>query len=132
MDPIAAIGSANTGSGAERFEQCRAQQDVNNLQACAIETPGAHLNHVLVVGQLAPTNMNLVSAGHMFTDRMRGGFYMKELENLMTMVGDDDVSPGVKSAAMMDVQARVGVATVVGKIATHLAEGLQSVVTKSS
>ena len=131
MDPIAAIGSANTGSGAERFEQCRAQQDLNNLQACTSEPPGAHLNHVVVIGTPPPTTMNLVSAGNMFADRMRGGFYTKELKNVMSMVGDDKVSPGEKVAALMDVQEKIGVATVVGKIATKLAEGLQSVVTKS-
>ena len=131
MDPIAAIGSANIGSGAERSEQCRVQQDMNNLQACTVDSPGAHLNHVVVIGHPQPPSMNIVSAGHMFTDRMRGGFYMKELGELMTMVGDDEVSPGEKSAALIDVQARIGVSTVVGKIATKLAEGLQSVVTKS-
>jgi hypothetical protein len=131
MDPIAALGSANTASTTERLEQCRAQTDMNNLLACGGEPPGAHLNHVVVIGHPTPPTMNLVAAGNMFSDRMKHGFYMKELEGLMTMVGDDDVSPGEKSAAMMDVQARIGVSTVVGKIATHLAEGLQSVVVKS-
>jgi hypothetical protein len=131
MEPIAAISSAsNNGTNAERFEQYRAQQDLNHLQGVQDEVPGAHIQRIVITGQAIPPTMNVVSAGNMFSNRLKNGFYMKELGELMAMVGDDNVSPGQKTAAAMDVQARVGVATVVGKIATKLAEGLQSVVTK--
>jgi hypothetical protein len=131
MDPIAAIGSANSSSfKTERAELCRNQQGLDNLQACSGEMPGAHLNHIAPVVE-PPPPMNVVSAAHMFTDRMKNGFYMKQLEELMVKVGDDSVSPGEKQAALMDVQGRVGVSSVVSKIAQHLAEGIQTVVTKS-
>jgi hypothetical protein len=131
MDPIAAIGSANSSSfNTERAMQCRDQHGTDNLQACGGELPGAHLNHVAPVVE-PPPPMNVVSAAHMFSDRMKNGFYMKQLEDLMVMVGDDSVGPGEKQAALMEVQGRVGVSSVVSKIAQHLAEGIQTVVTKS-
>jgi hypothetical protein len=56
---------------------------------------------------------------------------MKELEHLTEMVVRDDVSSGEVVAALIDVQERVGISEVVSKIATRLAETLQTVVTKS-
>ena len=132
MDPIAQIGAASTqGSAAERMAQCRAEQDMANIHDCDIPQPGGRLTPVAPAAAEPPPTMNVNSAAHLFSDRMKNGFYMKELERVVALVADDNVSTGQKTAALMDVNSRIGVSQVVSKIATHLAETLQTVVTKS-
>lgn len=131
MDPIAALGSSNVGSPTERYEQCRAQSDLNNLKFCDGDAGGAHLDHVVVVGSIPPPTMNLASAGQMFSSGLKNGFYMQELKGLVSLLGDETASADDKTVALIDVQTRLGVANIVGKIATHTAESLQTVVTKS-
>ena len=132
MDPIAQIGAANSqSSAAERMAQCRAEQDMANIQDCDIAEPGARLTPAAPAAAEPPPTMNINSAAHLFSDRMKNGFYMKEFERVVKLVADDNVSTGQKTAALMDVNSRIGVSQVVSKIATHLSETLQTVVTKS-
>jgi hypothetical protein len=133
MDPIAAISSANSSStqAAQRANQCSSQADYDNLMNCGPEKPGANLQLVAPVVE-APAAMNVSSAAHVFSDRMKNGFYMNELRQLVTISGDPSVSAGEKTAMLLDTQERIGLARVVSKMADKLSEGLQTVVTKSS
>jgi hypothetical protein len=132
MDPIAAISSANSSTqAADRAQQCSSHVDYDNLMACGPEQPGAHLNLPTPVVE-APASMNVTSAAHVFSDRMKGGFYMDELRQLVTISGDPTISAGEKMAMLVDTQERIGLAKVVSKMADKLSEGLQTVVTKSS
>jgi hypothetical protein len=137
MDPIAAISSANSSSAAtDRAQQCNDQLDMNNLQACGMQTPnptqapGANLTLAMPVVE-PPAQMNVVSTAHVFQDRLTNGFYMKEMHQLLNMAGNPDISAGEKTAILLDVQERVGLAKVVQKVAERLVDGLQTVVTKS-
>jgi hypothetical protein len=132
MDPIAQLGAANTeSSAAERVAQCRAEQDMANIDDCDIAEPGAHLTPAAVPDAKPPATMNINSAAHLFSDRLKTGFYMKELENTVLHLHSDNVTPGQKIALMMDVHERIGVSKIVSKIATDVAQTLQTVVTKS-
>jgi hypothetical protein len=134
MDPIAQIGAANTqSSAAERTAQCRAEQDMANITDCDIAQPGARLTPAVPAAPEPPPTMNINSAAHLFSDRMKNGFYMKELQRLIVLSAEDNdnVTPGQKTAMMMDVHERIGVSKLVSKIATDLSQTLQTVVTKS-
>jgi hypothetical protein len=136
MDPIAAITSANSSStsAADRAQQCSSQADMNNLQACANPaqpTPGANLTLTTPV-QEPPAQMNVVSASHVLSDRIKNGFYMKDLNELIKMGNDPYVSIGEKATKLAEVQERIAMAKMAHKVAEKLAEGLQTVVTKSS
>lgn len=132
MDPIAQIGASNPNiSSAQRYEQCQNNQGAGNLQACGGDVSGAHLERIVITGHSAPVAMNLVSTGAMFSDRIKGGFYTKQLDELVAKLNDPRVSPGEQQAAVLDVEERIGTAKLVSQISQKLAEGLQSVVTKS-
>lgn len=132
MDPIAEIGASNANmSAAQRYEQCQNTQGAGNLQACGTDVGGAHLERIVIVGHSAPVAMNIVSTGAMFSDRIKGGFYTKQLDEMVAKLNDPHVSPGAQMAAVLDVEERIGTAKLVSQIAQKLAEGLQSVVTKS-
>lgn len=134
MDPIAQIGAANTqSSAAERTAQCRAEQDMANITDCDVAEPGARLTPAAPAAPEPPPQMNVNSAAHLFSERMKNGFYMKELERVVMLSANDDnnVTPGQKMAMMMDVHERIGVSKLVSKIAADLSQTLQTVVTKS-
>jgi hypothetical protein len=133
MDPIAAITSANSSStaSADRAQQCSGQLDMNNLQACSNPTPGANLTLTTPVNE-PPAQMNVVSASHVLSDRIKNGFYMKDLNELIRMGADPYVSISEKATKLAEVQERIAMAKMAHKISEKLAEGLQTVVTKSS
>jgi hypothetical protein len=132
MDPIAEIGASNPNmSSVQRYEQCQNTEGAGNIQACGNGLGGAHLERIVIVGHPAPVAMNLVSTGAMFSDRIKGGFYTKQLDEMVAKLNDPRVSPGEQQAAVLDVEERIGTARIVSQISQKLAEGLQSVVTKS-
>lgn len=132
MDPIEQIGAGNTqGSAAERMARCRAEQDMANINDCDIAEPGARLTPVTPPAEEPPATMNVKSAAHLFSDRLKNGFYMKEWEDMAKLIHSDKVTPGQKMVMLMDVEERIGVSTIVNKISTQLAQALQTVVTKS-
>jgi hypothetical protein len=132
MDPIAQIGAADSqSSAAERVAQCRAEQDMADIRDCDIELPGARLTPAAPPAPEPPPAMNFKSAAHLFSDRLRNGFYSKEIEGLIRLASDDNVTPEEKAFALIDVNERIGVSKLVSKIATDLSQTLQTVVTKS-
>jgi hypothetical protein len=132
MDPIAQIGAANTqSSSAERSAQCRAEQDMANINDCDIPEPGARLTPAASLAVEPSAAMNIKSAAHLFSERLQNGFYMKEWEIAFPLMLSDKVTPGQKIAMMLDIDERMGVAKLVTKISTELAQTLQTVVTKS-
>jgi hypothetical protein len=132
MDPISPVGTLDpSASAAARQERCVATQGQFNLEQCAAEPSGAHVQQVIIIGRRTPVSMNVVAAGAMFSDRIRTGFYATQVDQLISSSNDPSVSSGEKLAAAIDLHERVATAVMVGKMAGKLAEGLQTVVTKS-
>jgi hypothetical protein len=132
MDPIAQIGAANTqSSAAERTAQCRAEQDMTNINDCDIPEPGARLIPAAPSATEPSAAMNIKSAAHLFSERLQNGFYMKQWESVVPLMHSDKVTPGQKITMMLEIEERIGVAKLVTKISTELAQTLQTVVTKS-
>jgi hypothetical protein len=137
MDPIAAIGSANSNSTVERAQTCGAQGDLANLQDCAPNIPnaqgaqGAHLDlHVPV--PLVPAQMNVIGVAQVASHAMTDGFYAAQVKELMRAAQDPKASNQEKMLALMDISERVELSKLVSKLSAKLAEGIQTVVTKSS
>jgi hypothetical protein len=132
MDPIAQIGAANTqSSAAERTAQCSAEQDMANIDDCDVSEPGARLTPAVPPAPEPPATMNINSAAHLFSNRLKDGFYMKEWEVVAPLLQSDNVTHGQKIAMLSEMHDRVAVSQLVSKIATDVAQTLQTVVTKS-
>lgn len=132
MDPIVPVGAAQAGMPAvQNNERCVAAQGQLNLEQCADAPSGAHVQQVIIIGRRTPVSMNIVAAGAMFSDRIRTGFYATQVEALSAKLSDPTISAGDQVAASIEVQERIATASVVNQISHKLADGLQTVVTKS-
>lgn len=132
MDPIAPIDMSTAGmSAAKNQQRCTASQGQTNLEQCAESPAGAHVQQVIIIGRRTPVSMNIVAAGAMFSDRIKTGFYATQVEQLVAKLNDPTVTAGEQVAAGIEVQERIATAHVVNQIAHKLADGLQTVVTKS-
>jgi hypothetical protein len=133
MTPIVPIEAPNAqSSSVSNQERCTAANGQLNLAQCEAPPAGAYIQPIVIIGRRAPVSMNLFSAGAMFSDRIRNGFYTKELEAMVAKLNDPTVTAGEHVAASISVQQRITTASVVSTIAHKLADGLQTVVTKSS
>ena len=133
MDPILPIGmSTSATSAAGNQERCLAADGQGNLAACEQTPAGAYLEPIVIIGRRIPPSMNVVSAGAMFSDRMQNGFFTKQVEAMVAKLKDPTVTSGEHIATAIEIQERVSTASVVNQIAHKLADGLQSIVTRSS
>jgi hypothetical protein len=130
MDPIAAIGSANSNHIGERAQSCNEQLAFDNLQTCAPKAPGAHLDLQAPLPEV-PAQMNLAATAHMFADAMTNGFYVKQFKELVRLTEDPKATVKEKTVALMDTNERIELAKLMGKLSSKLVEGIQTVVTKS-
>lgn len=134
MDPIAAIGSANSNSTGERAQACNAQSDLANLHDCAPGAShpvrGAHLDLNAPMPEV-PAQMNVVGVAQVVSHAMTDGFYVAQTKELMRVAHDPNVSQADKAMALMDLSQRVELSKLVSKLTSKLAEGIQTVVTKS-
>ncbi len=130
MDPIAAIGSANSNYSGERAQACGAQRDLGNLQDCAPNGSGAHLELHAPVPEV-PAQMNVVGVAREVSDGMTNGFYVAQLKELMRVAEDPNATNTDKMLALMDTNERIEMSKLVSKLSAKLAEGIQTVVTKA-
>jgi hypothetical protein len=132
MDPVTPIGMAPSGTSAiENQQRCTASLGQSNLEQCTDAPSGAYVQQVIIIGRRTPVSMNIVSAGAMFSDRIRTGFYATQVEQRVAHANDPNVTAGEQVAAAIEVQERIATAHVVNQIAHKLADGLQTVVAKS-
>jgi hypothetical protein len=130
MDPIAAIGSANSNTIGQRAQACNAQGDLANLQDCAPHGAGAHLELHAPVPEV-PAQMNVVGVAREVSDGMTNGFYVAQLKELMRVAEDPNATNTDKMLALMDTNERIELSKLVSKLSAKLAEGIQTVVTKA-
>jgi hypothetical protein len=130
MDPIAAIGSANSNFSGQRAQACSAQGDLANLQDCAPHGTGAHLE-LHAPAPVVPAQMNVVGVAREVSDGMTNGFYVAQLKELMRVAEDPNATNTDKMLALMDTNERIELSKLVSKLSAKLAEGIQTVVTKA-
>jgi DNA recombination-dependent growth factor C len=130
MDPIAAIGSANSNSMGQRAQACSTQGDLANLQDCLPNAQGAHLDLQVPLPPV-PAQMNVVGVSQVVSHAMTDGFYAAQVKELMRAAQDPKISNQDKMLALMDISERVELSKLVSKLSAKLAEGIQTVVTKA-